>query len=136
MDKIYITLLFCFLFCFGAFAQQNNTDMLPFTGSQVSYNGVDTGSKNNPSQGPKSQAEVFSGDIKIMPNPATDFFKIDTKEKIAEVQIINLLGRIVKQFNANQGDYFDISGLSSGVYFVKIDHADSNRSRTLRIKVQ
>lgn len=135
MDKIYIALLICFTVCFGAFAQQNNSDFLPYA-SQKSFNGVVSDPKNNPSQDPKSQTEIFSGEIKIMPNPATDFFKIDTKENISEVQIVNLLGRIVKQFNKNHGDYFDISGLSSGVYFVKIDHADSNRSRTLRIKVQ
>jgi hypothetical protein len=135
MDKIYIILIACFLFCFGASAQNQNTDFLPYA-SQESYNGVGKGLKNNPTQDPKNQQEVFSGEIKIMPNPATDFFKIDTKEKIAEVHIVNLLGRVVKQYNSNQGDYFDISGLPSGVYFVKIDHAESSKSRTLRIKVQ
>jgi len=84
----------------------------------------------------RTNTDVFSGSIKLMPNPATDFFKISTQEKISTVQVINLVGTVVKQFNANSSDYFDINGLSPGVYFIKIDHAESNKSRTLRLKIQ
>jgi len=132
MIRVFTILIsVCFFFC----TLSAQVDMLPM--QTVSYQtGVPQGTKVKANQDPRSSADVFNGAIKLLPNPATDFFKIDTNEKIGRVQIINLLGTVIKQYESNNGDYFELSGLSPGVYFVKIDHADSSKSRTLRLKVQ
>jgi hypothetical protein len=78
---------------------------------------------------------IFNGPISIHPNPATDHFNIKTDEKIGTVQLISLLGKAVRLYEANQGNRFELQGIAPGIYFVKIDHIDGIKSRTLRIKI-
>jgi hypothetical protein len=56
----------------------------------------------------------------IFPNPATSIITISGKE-INKIEIIDLLGRIVKQVEQNENNIkIDISNLSNGSYLVRI----------------
>ena len=60
----------------------------------------------------------------IFPNPATSTLTISGKE-INKIEIIDLLGRIVKQVNSNLNAMnIDISNLSNGTYVIKIYETD------------
>lgn len=132
MKRIYTILLFSLTFVCALCAQNNNSvDYYPNITEEHNIGGLD---QNKPNTHVEDSA--FTGEIKIHPNPASDFFRITTDEKIGNVQVINLLGTVVKQFDKFHGDYYNLSGIPSGIYFIKINHSDSNKSRTVRLKVQ
>lgn len=81
---------------------------------------------------PTSVIETASSSLnikKISPNPAVNSIKVDftlTNSSNVEIQIVSPSGRIEKSINLDyllSGDYsqsIDISGLASGVYFIKV----------------
>jgi Leucine-rich repeat (LRR) protein len=62
------------------------------------------------------QAEA---DIAIYPNPASDFFRIDSDVKVSKVDIHDLSGRLL-QSSISVENQVDIKGLNEGTYIVKI----------------
>ncbi|HEY5689204.1 MAG TPA: T9SS type A sorting domain-containing protein [Yeosuana sp.] len=68
--------------------------------------------------------------IKLYPNPAKDIVNIDTNLKIDDIAIFNQLGQTVMQVKGAQifNNKVDISGLSSGLYFMNIKAADKVQS--------
>ncbi|QDO95239.1 T9SS type A sorting domain-containing protein [Formosa sediminum] len=65
--------------------------------------------------------EVETNEIKIVPNPASDFIqlnKLNTKEIYT---IYNTLGQEVKEGIVFENDKIDIKSLENGLYFLKID---------------
>lgn len=64
--------------------------------------------------------------VLIYPNPVSDYFKIESKEKIQSVQLFDLQGKLLKFFNLSGSSVehsFEIQNLNSGVYAVKIELA-------------
>jgi len=57
--------------------------------------------------------------IAIFPNPATTFFTIQTKERIASVELYNVVGEKIKTYSGSLKSY-PVSELRQGIYFVKI----------------
>lgn len=58
--------------------------------------------------------------FEIFPNPARDMVYIVSEKNLSEVQIINVLGKqVLRTTEHNSG--IDISGLSTGMYFVTAD---------------
>lgn len=57
--------------------------------------------------------------LKIYPNPTDNFFYISTNEKV-QVEIFNAAGQIVLQTQSQNNDKINVSGLSKGIYFIKI----------------
>lgn len=59
--------------------------------------------------------------LSIYPNPVSNILTISSQTPI-RVQITDLSGRIVSQFNANALDYaIDMSGFDNGIYLVKVE---------------
>lgn len=56
----------------------------------------------------------------IYPNPTSDFVNIHSKEKIMDIQIINLSGQVVKRFE-NSTTKLDIKELPIGTYFLQMN---------------
>lgn len=72
-------------------------------------------------QDPTLSSNQFNLDVefKLYPNPSTSYFNIGTNETFDLVEIYNLLGEKVKSFN-NEQEMYNVDGLESGVYFVRI----------------
>ena len=67
----------------------------------------------------------------VYPNPATNLFYVSTPVNKAEVYA--LTGQLVKTFGSNaNGNSFDVSGLSKGIYLVKITDT-TNRVSTVKL---
>jgi len=67
----------------------------------------------------------------LYPNPATNQFYVSTPVNKAEVYA--LTGQLVKTFGSNaNGNSFDVSGLSKGIYLVKITDT-TNRVSTVKL---
>jgi hypothetical protein len=60
-----------------------------------------------------------NGEIYLYPNPATNYFTMNTAA--SKVEIYSITGQLVKSFNANQPkeNQFIISDLTKGMYIVK-----------------
>ena len=57
--------------------------------------------------------------IVFYPNPASDFFNIQSQQEIKTITIFDATGKRVANFE-NQKEKVDISNLKSGIYFVEI----------------
>jgi len=64
----------------------------------------------------KTGYQIFS----VQPDPAHNEIKILSKELIEHIEIINELGQL-KEF-LKMGDAIDISNLSPGIYFVRLNN--------------
>ncbi len=61
-----------------------------------------------------------SENVKIFPNPANDIITISIPQQ-ATIEITNIQGQIIKTLNiTNQETTIDVSGLSGGVYIIKV----------------
>ena len=60
-------------------------------------------------------------ELRVFPNPATDFISLNEVRGIQQVQVFNLAGRKVKTFQViNRDQRYDVSQLPKGVYLVQI----------------
>jgi hypothetical protein len=66
--------------------------------------------------------EVFDDAMQIYPNPATDKLYIRSKVWTNKInfQIMDVFGKIILEGNSEVSDFIDISGISEGLYFVKV----------------
>ena len=76
--------------------------------------------------------------IKIYPNPAEKYFKIDISKnldvsKISNVKIYNSTARLIYKNNTFE-EKLNIKNLSSGVYFIKIISGDQQVVKKIIIK--
>ncbi|MET0758978.1 MAG: T9SS type A sorting domain-containing protein, partial [Flavobacterium sp.] len=79
---------------------------------------------------------VFSNYFTLYPNPAKDILNIAAKEtiEVASINIYNTIGQLVLVIpNAQNTSSVDVSGLTSGNYFIKIN-SDKGTSNTKFIK--
>jgi hypothetical protein len=60
------------------------------------------------------------GTVSIVPNPTTGFIQLKNAEAFESLDIIDLNGRIVRQFLNNNTNQFNVSDLPKGVYQVAI----------------
>lgn len=66
-------------------------------------------------------ADFYYSNISISPNPATDILNITSSETISEIEIVNVMGQVVKRIDVNSDNAVcDVEGLKSGVYVVKV----------------
>ena len=64
-------------------------------------------------------ADLPSFDIKIYPNPVSDFIKIECEENIERIEILNSAGNHVVPVN-DQKKQISLKDLTPGVYIVKV----------------
>ncbi|CAM3919303.1 MULTISPECIES: T9SS type A sorting domain-containing protein [Flavobacterium] len=68
----------------------------------------------------------------VFPNPTTTILKIESKEIVSSVLVMNALGVIVKELIPNQENFqIDFSTIEKGVYFLKVE--SNSRSKMVKI---
>jgi hypothetical protein len=76
-------------------------------------------------------------DMLVSPNPATSKLNVAFYDgKNYEVQLINILGKVVLQKKFISSSNIDVSGLDRGVYFVKISDANGNTVNSKKIVLE
>jgi hypothetical protein len=76
-------------------------------------------------------------DMLVSPNPATSKLNVAFYDgKNYEVQLINILGKVVLQKKVISSSNIDVSGLDRGVYFVKISDANGNTVNSKKIVLE
>lgn len=74
-------------------------------------------------EGTTSVSDEESRTSILSPNPATDFIRVPESVDITQAQIVNTLGYIMNNIPMIDGSTLDISQLTNGVYFMKVqDH--------------
>jgi len=75
---------------------------------------------------PNSLKELYLNDVKIKPNPASDFLFIssDTNQHFYNISIFNLFG---EEVITTKRSNIDISQLKNGVYFLKVNYKSNAR---------
>ncbi|MBS4013731.1 MAG: Ig-like domain-containing protein [Bacteroidetes bacterium] len=65
--------------------------------------------------------ELFTYQIKIYPNPASDYVFIKSDSVIEMIELYDLNGRSIKSLMLNSNEYkIDLSALNNGMYIIKI----------------
>jgi hypothetical protein len=75
-------------------------------------------------------------DIKIFPNPATDYIGITNSQKVQQVRIYNLVGRQMKDFKTGQDEKYYVGDLPRGMYLVQLIDSDKRVIITKRVNKQ
>ena len=72
--------------------------------------------------------DKFTNNVSIYPNPAKDRLYIETESEIEEVIVYDIYGRhqVTETPSHQEMISIDISNLTSGIYFVKINTAEGN----------
>ena len=79
--------------------------------------------------------ESVALEINVFPNPATDILYITSSETISEIEIVNVIGQVVRRIEVN-GDnaVCNVEDLTSGVYVVRIRTASATLSQQRFVK--
>lgn len=72
--------------------------------------------------------------FRVYPNPATDQFSFDVAERVIDVKIFDLTGRLVKTVLQPSGNSVNVSSLQKGIYQVLIASAEKTYKASLVIK--
>ena len=79
--------------------------------------------------------EAFSNYFSLYPNPASSFINIQSKEvEVTKVEIYNLTGQRVLEQKGLVKNGVDVSGLSKGIYVLKLSSADNQFSRKIIVE--
>lgn len=77
-------------------------------------------------------SELSADAFKVYPNPAKDFVKVSSGEKIKSVEVLNMLGQSVSRSTVNATDAeISLVSLPKGAYFLRAEGEKS--SKTIRI---
>jgi hypothetical protein len=68
----------------------------------------------------QSQLEYNIDDIKVFPNPATDYFQINNALAVKKVVVYNMFGKEVKVLFNHNNTQHDVTDLKSGMYIIKM----------------
>ncbi|MBQ2573371.1 MAG: C10 family peptidase, partial [Bacteroidales bacterium] len=70
---------------------------------------------------PTNIEEHSTQNINLYPNPATDIINITSEETISEIEIVNVMGQVVKRIEVNADNAVcNVEDLANGVYVVRI----------------
>lgn|GEM_PF-358945 len=72
-------------------------------------------------------------EVKMFPNPASEYFTISANDVVDQVIVYNIIGRKVKTFNANDSDRYDVANLPNGMYLVSLVNTEQGVLRTMRL---
>jgi hypothetical protein len=75
-------------------------------------------------------------ELKIYPNPATDFISLSHDEGIERLVIYNLVGRRMKSFAVREGGKYMVSDMPKGMYLVQLLGARDKIITTQRLHKQ
>ncbi len=82
---------------------------------------------------PTSTHNLDKQSITLFPNPAASYFELNNIGAVEHIKVYNIVGRQVKNFDAEQGEKYFIGDLPSGIYLVGLADADHRVLKTIRL---
>jgi hypothetical protein len=81
-----------------------------------------------------STRDIARADIKVFPNPASDYFELTDNSDVDRIVLYNLLGREVRSFKGiSNGEHYNLSGLPDGLYLVSLVENKRGIVKTVRL---
>jgi len=80
-----------------------------------------------------SVGEAISSDLRIFPNPSSDYFALSNAKGVSRIVLYNIVGRAVRTFEAAEGRKYNISDLPDGIYLASLENQRGEAMRTMRI---
>lgn len=77
--------------------------------------------------------EAKISEIKMFPNPATEYFQLESAQTIAKIEVYHLSMKKVKTFYAYQNKSYYVGDLSNGVYLVKLFDYHNNPLKAFKL---
>lgn len=88
------------------------------------------------SVGLSAQSKTFAGqaeDLRVFPNPVAEYFKVGYSERVSSIQVMNAIGRRVKNFKYQTNQRYDVGDLPRGYYLVQFRDSDNRVLHTQRV---
>jgi hypothetical protein len=81
-----------------------------------------------------STKDPFIENLRLFPNPTQDFFQLSSYSKeVTKLSIYNIVGKEMKSFKVQEGASYDVSGLSSGMYLVRLYDDKKRVKKVIRL---
>lgn len=111
----------------GTTREANFTLSNPTNGAQLNIRGFTLTIREDDLE-PSAIAENYFQQVKVFPNPASDFITLKNLPLAANVQLLNLNGEIVKEETINSSvEKIAVNDLTAGIYLLKINHAQYSK---------
>lgn len=75
-------------------------------------------------------------EVRVFPNPATDYFSVYGLEQLKEVVVINLVGQEVRRYKASLKAKYNVSDLMRGLYLIRLIDNKEKVIKTVRLSKQ
>ena len=73
--------------------------------------------------------------LSISPNPTSDYFHVNSSERVGNVDVYNIIGSKVKAFDEHEVSPYRVADLPAGMYLVRIyNESNTQVLSTLRLK--
>lgn len=80
-----------------------------------------------------SVGEVLANDLRIFPNPSSDYFALSSAQGVNRIVLYNIVGRQVRSYEAAEGKKYNVADLPDGIYLVALQNQRGEVQRTMRI---
>jgi hypothetical protein len=80
-----------------------------------------------------SVTDLNTSALRIYPNPTTSFFQLNHPADVARVDVFNIVGNKMREFDARNTTRFDVSDLTQGIYIVRLLDGSNQVLRTVRL---
>ncbi|MDX2068013.1 MAG: T9SS type A sorting domain-containing protein [Haliscomenobacter sp.] len=80
-----------------------------------------------------STRDIRLENVQLFPNPSTDYFQINRIDNVDRVVLYNVIGRKMREFNAQEGARYRVAGLPDGIYLAALVNDQKGVLRTLRV---
>lgn len=81
-----------------------------------------------------STRDLRQEEVQLFPNPSSDYFQLkNISESVDRVVLYNIIGRKMREFTAQDGSRYRLSGLPDGIYLAALVNDQKGVLRTLRV---
>ena len=80
-----------------------------------------------------SKDVVVPLDIKLYPNPASEYFQISNDTKVEKIRVYNIFGREVKSFYHYNNAQHEIGELKSGLYILRLFDGKNQLIKSMKL---
>ncbi len=80
--------------------------------------------------------ELPLANVRLFPNPASDFFTLKNAEEVASMRLFSLDGTVVARFAANADNQYSISNLPKGNYVLSLEDKNGQLFQAVEIHKQ
>jgi hypothetical protein len=80
--------------------------------------------------------ELPVANVKLFPNPTTDFFTLSNGEEVASIRVFTIDGRVVARFEHAADNTYSIANLPVGNYVVSFEDKNGQLFQALEIHKQ